>query len=138
MLIGSTSLFGAASYYQGVNANAEKKSDTNNDTSNRSSSGLTKSQLFTQQHAGLSASDYISAYFDFAEQNSAELLKSGAATDTFSVRFEGRTYSLAGERLGALNFGAAKLSDALQVPVAKAPGAPKAPSAAVGNVNLIA
>jgi hypothetical protein len=148
MLIGSTSLFGAAKYDQGVNAanaaknamtNTTTNTTTNNDKSNgegyartiAATDGLTDSQRFTQRHAGLSASDYISSYFDFAEQNSAELLKSGQATDTFSMRFNDRTYTLAGKKLGGLNFQSAQLSDALVVPVAKAEKVPTAPRAPI-------
>ena len=131
MLIGSSSLYGAASYYQGVNAtNAAKKSDSSSD-------GLTESQLFTLRHAGLSASDYISSYLDFAEQRSPELLKSGAATDTFSVRFEGRTYSLAGKKLN-VDFQTAKISDGLVVPLSEVAKAPTAPSSATGRLDLTA
>ncbi len=155
MLIGSTSLFGAAKYDQGVNAANAAKNATTNTTTNTATSndksdgegsartiaatdGLTASQRFTQRHAGLSASDYISAYFDFTEQQSADLLKSGQAIDTFKVRFNDRTYTLAGQKLGGLNFQGAQLSDALTVPVAKAGEVPTAPGAAAGRLDLIA
>lgn len=147
MLIGSTSLFGAASYDRSVNAanmvtpaainsdafnamnsdSATKNADKSSDQSATARDGLTDSQRFTMRHAGLSASDYISAYFDFAEQNSASLLKSGQATDAFSVRFNDRTYTLAGTKLGGLNFQGAQLSDAMAVPVAQAGKVPTAP-----------
>lgn len=150
MLIGSTSLFGAANY-QGVNIanlatpaalssdafdtttsdNAAKSDDKSSNQSTATRDGLTDSQRFTLRHAGLGASDYISAYFDFAEQNSANLLKSGQATDTFSVRFNDRTYMLAGQKLGGLNFQGAQLSDVLAVPVAQAGKVPTAPRAPI-------
>ncbi|MEH2513668.1 hypothetical protein V1291_005022 [Nitrobacteraceae bacterium AZCC 1564] len=126
-MIGSISLFGAGNYYQGVNAK-----------NTEASSALTDSQRFTQRHAGLSASDYISSYLEFSEQKSAELLKSGEATDTFSVRFNDRTFTLAGRKLGDLNFQVAKLSDALEAPVAKVGDVPKAPSSAIGKVDVTA
>ncbi|WP_424630565.1 hypothetical protein [Bradyrhizobium sp. SYSU BS000235] len=127
-MIGSISLFGTGNTYQGVNA---KSIGRTIDKNTEASSTLTESQRFTQRHAGLSASDYISSYLEFSQQRSAELLKSGQATDTFSVRFEGRTFSLAGERLGGLNVQAATLADVLKVPVAQAGDVPQAPSSRV-------
>ncbi len=141
-MIGSTSLFGAASYYQGVNAtnaakNNGKSSAENNVKTAGASDGLTESQRFTQRHAGLSALEYITAYFESWQQKSPELLKSGEATDTFSVRFNDRTYAVAGKKLG-VNLQAAKLPDALAVPLAHMREVPKAPSLATGKVDLTA
>lgn len=113
-MIGSISLFSAGSTYKSVNTAKTAAKDTG------PSDGLTESQRFTQRHAGLSASDYISSYLEFSQQTSAQRLKSGDATDTFSVRFNDRTYTLAGKKLDGLNLQAARLPDVRQVPAAQA------------------
>jgi hypothetical protein len=141
-MIGSTSLFGAASYYQGANAqnvakhNGESSAENNVKTAG-ASDGLTESQRFTQRHAGLSSLEYITAYFESWQQKSPELLKSGKATDTFSVRFNDRTYAVAGKKLD-VNLQTAKFSDTQAVPLAQMRDVPKAPSLATGKVDLTA
>lgn len=150
-MIGSISLFNAGSYYQRTNSvdatkintaksNVDETNTTKADTAKSAdaSSGLTDSQLFTLKHAGLSASEYISSYLDFWQQRSPELLKSGQATDTFSLRFEGRTFSVAGKNLGGLNLQAGTLSDVSLAQVVQPRGVPQAPSFATGKVDLTA
>lgn len=69
-MIGSIPLFGAGSTYQSVNtANAANNTAKTAAKTAEPSDGLTESQRFTQRHAGLAASDYISSYLDFSEQN---------------------------------------------------------------------
>jgi hypothetical protein len=68
-------------------------------TSVFSASVFKEYQSFTEKNAHLGARDFLSAKLEFDEQQSAEALASGEATETFKMKLEDRVFTIAGTKL---------------------------------------